>query len=115
VERARKFPAKLGKRLRISFLSKRRQLGQQGFAVISAVMVASLGPGPRINHENLVEASKTLLSIISPSAIIMNSIVQLATRSARLNGASALQKANPVSRRAFTNGKTASRPLQKHS
>jgi len=34
----------------------------------------------------------------------MNSIAQLAARSARLNGASALRQANPIARRAFTNG-----------
>jgi hypothetical protein len=39
-----------------------------------------------------------------PSALIMNSIAQLAARSARLNGASALRQANPIARRAFTNG-----------
>jgi F-type H+-transporting ATPase subunit c len=39
-----------------------------------------------------------------PLAIIMNSIAQLAARSARLNGASALRQANPIARRGFTNG-----------
>jgi hypothetical protein len=34
----------------------------------------------------------------------MNSIAQLTARSARLNGASALRQANPIARRAFTNG-----------
>jgi hypothetical protein len=37
----------------------------------------------------------------------MNSIAQLSARSARLNGASALRQANPIARRAFTNGKLA--------
>ena len=40
-----------------------------------------------------------------PSNLIMNSIAQLAARSARLNGASAMRQANPIARRAFTNGK----------
>ncbi|TVY20107.1 ATP synthase F(0) complex subunit C2 [Lachnellula arida] len=38
----------------------------------------------------------------------MNSIAQIAARSARLNGASALRQANPITRRAFTNGPTTS-------
>ncbi|CZR69768.1 related to ATP synthase subunit 9, mitochondrial [Phialocephala subalpina] len=38
----------------------------------------------------------------------MNPIAQLAARSARLNGASALRQANPIARRAFTNGPTTS-------
>ncbi|KAH8589136.1 ATP synthase subunit C-domain-containing protein [Bisporella sp. PMI_857] len=38
----------------------------------------------------------------------MNSIAQFSTRSARLNGASALRQANPIARRAFTNGSTTS-------
>ena len=41
----------------------------------------------------------------------MNSIAQLAARSARLNGASALRQANPIVRRAFTNGTTTASPL----
>ncbi len=36
----------------------------------------------------------------------MNSIAQLAARTARLNGAAALRQANPIARRAFTNGTT---------
>ncbi|PMD67419.1 uncharacterized protein K444DRAFT_658475 [Hyaloscypha bicolor E] len=39
----------------------------------------------------------------------MNSIAQLAARSARLNGASALRQANPIARRAFTNANSPSR------
>lgn len=38
----------------------------------------------------------------------MNPIAQLAARSARLNGASALRQAKPIARRAFTNGPTTS-------
>jgi len=36
----------------------------------------------------------------------MNSIAQLAARTARLNGAAELRQANPIARRAFTNGTT---------
>ncbi|TVY43943.1 ATP synthase F(0) complex subunit C2, mitochondrial [Lachnellula occidentalis] len=38
----------------------------------------------------------------------MNSITQLAARSVRVNGASALRQANPIARRALTNGPTTS-------
>merc|ERR1712169_48613 len=51
--------------------------------------------------------NSTLSSPI-PSAIIMNSIAQITARSARLNGASALRQANPIARRAFTNGPSTS-------
>jgi hypothetical protein len=48
-----------------------------------------------------------------PSAIIMNTITQLATRSARLNGSFALHQVNPITRRAFTKGMSAySHPRQ---
>merc|ERR1712098_36851 len=51
--------------------------------------------------------NSTLSSPI-PSAIIMNSIAQITARSARLNGTSALRQANPIARRAFTNGPSTS-------
>lgn len=56
-------------------------------------------------HENNLNNNFTLSSSHhnSPSVIIMNSIAQLAARSGRLTGSS-LRQANPIARRAFTNG-----------
>jgi len=52
----------------------------------------------------------------NPSAIIMNSITQLAARSARFNGVSASRQANSIVRRTFTNGMlTGSNPPAKIS
>jgi hypothetical protein len=68
----------------------------------------------KLNIQNSILHSPSSI----PSAIIMNSIAQLAARSARLNGASALRQANPIARRAFTNGTlrlTASHPRQSNS
>ena len=47
---------------------------------------------------------------------VRDQMTQLAARSARLNGASALRQVNPIARRAFTNGTlTASHPWQSNS
>jgi F-type H+-transporting ATPase subunit c len=57
-----------------------------------------------LTFQQQAQYPKLYSSLSIPSAIIMNSIAQLAARSTRLNGASALRQANPIARRAFTNG-----------